>query len=294
MVTVESRSCEQFAETRLLTFMAWTVLGLLFPIGALFAMRRVIGGIQSPLSPLALLLVVVVLCGLSLWLRHFDWTMNSLDDEQRFSLALRWIVPAIPLWLLMSVTSLPGTVDVALFIAWTVFLAVEIFTAWRLWQTWQATIPRVVADTVHRRGDIDVAHRVALAESTAIKNPKSADPEETENDQKSAALLPDEATQQITRYQEVDGTDAIHGMLRTVVPPGEKMANLHVAFCPPFSRVPVVFAELLVGNASSVKPALVMPYGVRIDLRLASVSDEPQTVVVEFHASANESDDQTE
>jgi hypothetical protein len=90
--------------------------------------------------------------------------------------------------------------------------------------------------------------------------------------------------QQITRYRAADGTHAIRGTLLAEFAAGERTATLHVAFCPPFERLPTVEAEALNGCFADVKVAQLLHNGIQIDVRLPEAADEHTTVTVELMA----------
>ncbi len=84
--------------------------------------------------------------------------------------------------------------------------------------------------------------------------------------------LPDDVCQQITRSQSPHHGDTMAGVLRALFQPGERSRNLHVAFCPPMPGRPTVEVVQLSGPRTRVKAADVQSFGVRFDLRLATVS----------------------
>ena len=98
--------------------------------------------------------------------------------------------------------------------------------------------------------------------------------------------LSDEVTQQITRARLADGSDVMHGVLRASFAAGERLASVHVGFCPPFQCRPRIEASWSEGPESTVKPAQILPYGARFDIWLASKPTAETNVVIEFHAVA--------
>ena len=73
--------------------------------------------------------------------------------------------------------------------------------------------------------------------------------------------------------------------------PGQRTASLHVAFCPPFARTPEVSAQQLDGPAVRIKTGQLLPYGVRLDLKLSAAAEMPSGVLLRFSArSAGEGD----
>ena len=91
-------------------------------------------------------------------------------------------------------------------------------------------------------------------------------------------------TQQLTRSTTVQGGDLLCGALRLDLAAGQRTGNLHVAFCPPFADTPEITAVQVDGPEARLKIAQLLPYGVRMDVKLIAPSDEPAGVVVQFSA----------
>ena len=92
--------------------------------------------------------------------------------------------------------------------------------------------------------------------------------------------------QQQSRTRSFDGAETIHGRLVAEFAPGERLEILHVAFCPPFERLPSIECESGHGPACDVKVAQILHQGARIEARLTRASSAPQCVEIEFVASA--------
>jgi hypothetical protein len=82
----------------------------------------------------------------------------------------------------------------------------------------------------------------------------------------------------------------VQALLRGTFAPGQRALSLHVAFCPPLESTPQVQAHQLEGAGANVKVAQVLPYGVRIDLRLRGFSEQPETVLIEVLAWVEQAD----
>jgi hypothetical protein len=100
--------------------------------------------------------------------------------------------------------------------------------------------------------------------------------------------FPPDCLQQIRRLRDTDGAEAVHGLLRLELAPGQRVHHLHVAFCPPLPAAPEFAIEQLEGPEATLTAGQVEPYGARIDLRLASPAREGQNMMVEFYARAVE------
>lgn len=95
--------------------------------------------------------------------------------------------------------------------------------------------------------------------------------------------------QQLTRSQAADGSEEIAGWLRVAFAAGQRTGNAHVAFCPPLAGTPAFEVEQIDGPDARIKTAQVLPYGARLDLKLAAATEEPVSVLLQFSAhSGNE------
>ena len=92
-------------------------------------------------------------------------------------------------------------------------------------------------------------------------------------------VLPKGVTQQLTRSQAADGVEELSGWLRVEFVAGQRTGSLHVAFCPPFAATPELAVEQLDGPEARLKTAQLMPYGARLDLKLAAAAGEPTSVL---------------
>jgi hypothetical protein len=98
--------------------------------------------------------------------------------------------------------------------------------------------------------------------------------------------------QSLTRRISPAGNgEELAGWVRMPVAAGQRNGNVHVAFCPPFSRVPELTVEQADGPEARIKTAQLLPYGVRLDLKLTTAASQPDSVLVYFSAkTAKETD----
>jgi hypothetical protein len=94
----------------------------------------------------------------------------------------------------------------------------------------------------------------------------------------------EEITQQLTRTQSADGVESLCGWLRVDLSPGQRTANVHVAFCPPFGRAPTLEVFQTAGPPTRVKTVQLLPFGARLDMKLPHAVDAPASVVLQFTA----------
>lgn len=99
---------------------------------------------------------------------------------------------------------------------------------------------------------------------------------------------PGRLRQEQQRYDLSPDADCMRGRLILVVPAGGKTAHGHVGFCPAFAETPRVRVTTdYDGVEAVVAAAEVLPWGVRLECRLAEPAEEPIEIPVEFHAQAH-------
>ncbi len=91
--------------------------------------------------------------------------------------------------------------------------------------------------------------------------------------------------QRSERYETATGADCLRGRAILAVATGSRTGFAHVGFCPSFAALPLVEvssdydgveAELIVAEA--------LPWGVRLECRLAEPAEEPLEIPVDFEA----------
>jgi len=92
--------------------------------------------------------------------------------------------------------------------------------------------------------------------------------------------------QRLERYERVDGTDFLRGTIVVQIPAGAKAGHGHVGFCPSFAALPTVQVSTPYdGVDATVNAAEVLPWGVRIECRLADPAEERVEIPVTVSAS---------
>jgi hypothetical protein len=94
-------------------------------------------------------------------------------------------------------------------------------------------------------------------------------------------------------HRTESGRASVDGWLRIGFVRDQRTAIAHIAFCPAFAVQPTVEAEPLGGPGCEVRSALVLPWGVRWEVRLDTPATEPTDVVLEFLATDPEIPDRT-
>jgi hypothetical protein len=101
-----------------------------------------------------------------------------------------------------------------------------------------------------------------------------------------ATASPGQILQRFERFL-LDGEDCLRGRLSILVPQGARSGHGHVAFCPPFGRMPTVDVNTdYDGVEAVVTAAEIVPWGVRVECRLDDPAEEPFEIPVDLLARA--------
>lgn len=232
---------------------------LLLLAAAVLCWRRLAGGLSRPLEPPLLLAAAVCFAVAVAAVRT---AQRCCQEAQIRCGRLDWIVAGIlsvAVFMMGAALSLPDTSPGALLVLWGV-LATEEVWAWRPWRRLR-----------ERKGDgslFDKAGRRKDPNKERLPSP----------------FLPDDVLQQLTRSRTADGSEVLSGWIRVPLAAGQRSTNVHIAFCPPFPRTPRASVEQLEGPEARIKTAQLLPYGARFDLKLASQSDSPVSLLLQFSA----------
>jgi hypothetical protein len=97
---------------------------------------------------------------------------------------------------------------------------------------------------------------------------------------------PGRLSQRQERYRLDSGAECIRGRIHLEVPAGARSAQGHIGFCPAFAEMPEVrVATPYDGVEATVAAAEVVPWGVRVECRLAEPAEEPIEIPVDVLAS---------
>jgi hypothetical protein len=240
------------------------ILGLLLGSLTLIA-RRAAGGLSIPLPTAALAATGIIAVAVAAAIRRLgrdEACWSSLHGRVAI------LLPSFALIALGAAITLPGSPPLGLALLWIAIAAEEAWT-WRQWR-WVGGRP---ASRKHK-----TAVRQLAAVEDGVHPPIS-------RRLISPPLSPSgDVTQRLIRTCSAAGVERIEGWLKAIVHPGERTMHLHVAFCPPFERVPQFTVIQSSGPAARVRPVQLLPYGVRLELKLSEPSNEKAVVVIEFSA----------
>ena len=242
--------------------------GVLLASGTLLAgsalllpLRRLAGGLSTPLSPLGMMLVVVMLVAVATAFRWAtDATGVAVGDRRRLQFWLSRLAPGVAMVLVGWAVSLPGSSWYGLSLMWFVIVA-------------------VVGLSVVVRGPVG-QKRTAIAGQLAAKPSIRFDPPEVSEPH----VLPAELSQRMDRGRGDDNHDVCHGHVRSSFQDGQRTDTIHLAFCPPFLNTPNLHVEQVDGPDVQIKATQILPYGARVELRLVKAGKQPAQTVIEFSA----------
>jgi hypothetical protein len=278
-------------------WLAGVLTALLGLAALLVGARRLAGALEQPLGPAGLLAAGVLMAAAAA-------TVHAARDRRRGSRAGRLLLGSLisaSLVVLAAGVTLGGTNHVALGVFWSI-LAGEECWAWRRTRrrageqgnrgTGEQEIRRtgdqengrdsplpLVGDGLGTWADSAGAPPPAAPAAGQPAEPPWASSNQGQDQPQSDVL------QQLMLSRSAAGGQRLAGWLRMPVAPGQRTGNLHVAFCPPFAKVPELVFEQVSGPACRVKAAQLLPYGVRLELKLATAATEADSVLLRFSAS---------
>ena len=199
------------------------------------------------------------------WHTHDSTSCYAVPlSHQPLRLAIS-LAPAIALLFFAAALSVPGTGVLGLVALWTPIVAEEVWSIYRTF--FRRPSPRPVRPTAELS-----APAFGLIAAAPVAEPQADG----------------EVTQQLTRSRAADGTETLSGWLRLAFAPGQRQATAHLSFCPAFAQAPLLEVRQTEGPAARVKTGQVLPYGVRLEVKLASPAGDAITVRLAFSARSGD------
>lgn len=96
--------------------------------------------------------------------------------------------------------------------------------------------------------------------------------------------LPEGVSHRIERIRGECDQDICRGQVRSQFQLGQRTESIHLAFCPPFAVTPQLHFEQINGPDSTIKAMQILPYGARLEIRLAKTYTQPVQTTLEFSA----------
>ena len=97
--------------------------------------------------------------------------------------------------------------------------------------------------------------------------------------------VPDGLIQQFTRVRQHDA-ESFHALIAARFEPGESVAVVHLAFCPPMLNAPKLDAHAIDADDLTVRMVQVESFGARIEVRRSQATSAERTATVEVIGTA--------
>ena len=241
---------------------------VLFAAAIVLWSRRAAGAISTPLPATALLAVGLAVAATALAARY-AW---KLTDAPRISTLAVFGLFSVSALAFAAAASLPGSAPIGLVGLWLVVVGEELWS----WRPRRPASSRPT-ETISARPP-QQARQVSNADGHLRFEQAVAD------SSLGVAVSQEHVTQQVTRLVEPDGTERVVGWMRVSFESGQRLASVHLAFCPPFARTPEAALERLEGPEVRIKRVQVFPYGARFDLKLGEPAEHATNVLLQVAA----------
>ena len=246
----------------------WMVLGLFIGLAFLVLMRRLGGAFNQPLGGTALVAVALCIAAAVFCFRQLSEVArhDPAEDNPR-GWIFRYLLPTVGAIALLVALSIPGSSILGLLCAWSIVIGADVGQ----WLDFLG--PQL------RRDSAASPPRHPAVEPLVDSSELEFDEEEPE--------VPAGLVQQITRVVE-GPSESIHALVRASVAPQDRLAIMHLAFCPPLHARPELTAHALDAADADVKITQAETFGVRLEVRLAATAESPRELLVEIIGAAKE------
>ncbi len=239
--------------------------GLLAASAAMMLARRLAGALVEPLPALSLILVGAV-AGLLAIAACVPLATQREGGDRSYAGSM---IAAMALFFVAAAVSIPGSSPIGIVVMWLIVIGAE------------GGLLTIVRNQRPIGGHHVAGNRLERIRPAPGLIERDAEPTDFDSSYTHDANV----TQQL-KYQTAEGRMAVEGWQRVDFIAGQRIANAHIAFCPAFSGPPAVDAEPLDGPACEIRPMLVLPWGVRWEVRLDAPAAQLTSVAFEFLASA--------
>lgn len=221
-----------------------SLLGSLALVSMVLLVRRISGAMSAPL-PAGWLALLAIAAVAAAWLGRRAMATSAVSDASKQAGSLTAALPSVACVLLAAALSLPGTSASGLVLLWSIVALAE--GCW--WVGAARGRPGMARPGLRQTAERDDLHMV----------------------------------QQARRDRLADGGEQVAGWIRVDVPAGERMAHVHVGFCPPLAGAPLIDVRQRSGPPARLKLGQSLAYGARFELRLAEPG--PASLVLEYTAT---------
>jgi len=239
-------------------------------MAGLLVVRRTVGGLTQPLDAPAVLLTAVMLAAYAMAAR-WTWLLSGSIQPRWHIHIVRWVPGTVVILIAWSI-SLPATPFLALVLLWGILFVEEVVTLYGASQL-------ASRDKIELTRSPPPFYKGGEHDTRPGDNSVPSAVDETD-----ISSFPDHLHQQITHARNEHGEVVVYGRVRGEFAERQRSTSVHIAFCPPLETTPELLVHQVDGPEVTVKPAQVLPYGVRLDLKLKTIGQQRQTVVVQFSA----------
>lgn len=248
----------------------WSILGLAIGLAVLLLVRRMSGAFQQPLSGMAIV-ALAVLAELTTASYRRLWAGHDCTNSQHWvlstqysvlsNLPLNFLLPSLVVLIGLISLTMPGTPLFGILLAWLIVITGEA-VQWQflLRPMWHHVQPRSVIPP----------HSDSPGED-------ETEPAETE--------IPPGLIQQVTRVLE-DSRESIHAIVQAKVAANDRLAIIHLSFCPPLTERPELTAHALDMDEADVRITQAETFGARLEVRLPVVAPAERSFLIEVLGSA--------
>lgn len=276
--------------------MVVTLLATTTAVSILFLLRRLQGEISSLTTP-AWLLVTLLVAGSLFLIRRTWYSTTWLDsttnqtaatDTPAWALyrAMVWWSPTISQLLLGCALTQANSPRLGLVVWWSAILAGELWWWNYLGLRRQKHAPPHFAPAANQTASAGTAPSPRLIRDQDDSSISETDDDEADEGSSGheTLLLPPDVDQQLAYYRSSTGAAWVEGIYRVRFIGAQKLAEIHLAFCPPLPSRPGIEVQWLQGGASaqSVQWQVVQaePYGGRVEVRRRDNSETGREVVL--------------
>jgi hypothetical protein len=228
--------------------LAIATVSALAAVAGLLAIRRLAGGLSTPLGWFELTATGVLWGGVSLTCRLL-WHKCTAEVGERLEPIVRW-APLVSGVVLAAAILLPGSSLVGASLLVALLVGEEMWSCFGLpWSSW----------SIRPSGSLDEG---------AITH----------------GLFDESCDQQLTRRRLPTGEESLEAWLRVRFEAGQRTATAHVGYCPPFERTPHLTVDVMSTSPARIKVDQVLPFGARLEVKLAAAAAKQDCVVLKLLA----------
>lgn len=177
---------------------------------------------------------------------------------------------------------------------WAAVIAVRIGTILAMAgvaaSAWPATWPDRVAGglavAIAAAAVLLVPRRDVAPRAGSPPSPRRGDAAGRRRPRRTADRAPGQLRQRFARYETPAGAECVRGRIAVLIASGARSGHGHVGFCPAFERSPTVAVSTdYDGVEATVAAAEILPWGVRVEVRLTEPAEEAIVIPVDLVAS---------